>query len=84
MDVELLMVDDWQCLYVAGQAVAQNHDLNSRDMLFFLKAAEEYGFKAEDVKIGWVESDDGLEYLDGHGRFPEDRNEFDYEIYYES
>ena len=74
MEVILLQSDGWEAVYLNGVCEMQGHNLNKSDGLAFLRLAEQYKFKAADVKQLWVTEIDE-DYLYIHARFPKQLDE---------
>ena len=61
----LLKWDDWQCLYVDGRAVAQEHRLSVREVM---DMAEKYGFVSSQMLERYADKCDNPEHA---GQFPD-------------
>ena len=62
----IIEVDDWEVMYVEGEAAYQGHGMNRYD---FLKFVEQYLFKSKDIFTFWA---DEVDEKDAYkcGRFP--------------
>lgn len=70
--VYLLLLDDWEGLYVDGKLITQEHHIEGMDLLKF---AEKYGFTYSNVYCDYANETENDDYFERNHGFPPDIND---------